>query len=182
MLLSKATYSIFRLYIFLSVCVFPGNWTHNLYAANAMLYHWATGIIAQPYSKICILLIFIYSCYICTDVIDFFYCRTETLLLVTFVTLFQCISINISKKTKHVGPYFNNLSAWCKACRCTQGVSESTFASLMTGKQSAYPGAWSKRVVPILLMSNVFWGGITCNKPESHLPFPLRASCGGFAI
>ncbi len=27
----------------LSVCVFPGNWTHNLYAANAMLYHWATG-------------------------------------------------------------------------------------------------------------------------------------------
>ncbi len=28
---------------FLSVCVFPGNWTHNLCAANAMLYHWATG-------------------------------------------------------------------------------------------------------------------------------------------
>ncbi len=27
----------------LSVHVFPGNWTHNLYAANAMLYHWATG-------------------------------------------------------------------------------------------------------------------------------------------
>ncbi len=27
----------------LSVCVFPGNWTHNLCAANAMLYHWATG-------------------------------------------------------------------------------------------------------------------------------------------
>ncbi len=27
----------------LSVCLFPGNWTHNLYAANAMLYHWATG-------------------------------------------------------------------------------------------------------------------------------------------
>ncbi len=26
----------------LSVCVFPGNWTHNLWAANAMLYHWAT--------------------------------------------------------------------------------------------------------------------------------------------
>ncbi len=23
--------------------MFPGNWTHNLYAANAMLYHWATG-------------------------------------------------------------------------------------------------------------------------------------------
>ncbi len=28
---------------FLSVCVFPGNWTHNLCAANAILYHWATG-------------------------------------------------------------------------------------------------------------------------------------------
>ncbi len=28
---------------FLSVCVFPGNRTHNLCAANAMLYHWATG-------------------------------------------------------------------------------------------------------------------------------------------
>ncbi len=26
----------------LSVRVFPGNWTHNLCAANAMLYHWAT--------------------------------------------------------------------------------------------------------------------------------------------
>ncbi len=26
----------------LSVCVFPGNRTHNLCAANAMLYHWAT--------------------------------------------------------------------------------------------------------------------------------------------
>ncbi len=30
-------------YKFLSVHVFPGNWTHNLCAANAMLYHWATG-------------------------------------------------------------------------------------------------------------------------------------------
>ncbi len=27
----------------LSECVFPGNWTHNLCTANAMLYHWATG-------------------------------------------------------------------------------------------------------------------------------------------
>ncbi len=32
MLLSKETYSAFRLYIILSVCVFPGNWTHNLFA------------------------------------------------------------------------------------------------------------------------------------------------------
>ncbi len=42
-LLSKASYSAFRLYIFLSVHVFPGNQTHNLCAADAMLYHWATG-------------------------------------------------------------------------------------------------------------------------------------------
>ncbi len=43
-LLSKATYR-FRLYMFffLSVCVFPGNRTHDLCTANAMLYHWATG-------------------------------------------------------------------------------------------------------------------------------------------
>ncbi len=27
---AKATYSAFRLYIYLSVCVFPGNITHNL--------------------------------------------------------------------------------------------------------------------------------------------------------
>ncbi len=42
-LLSKATYSAFRLYMFLSVHVFPGNRTHDLCTANAMLYHWATG-------------------------------------------------------------------------------------------------------------------------------------------
>ncbi len=30
----------------LSVCVFPGNWTHVLCAANTMLYHWATGTLA----------------------------------------------------------------------------------------------------------------------------------------
>ncbi len=27
----------------LVVHVFPGNWTHDLCAANTMLYHWATG-------------------------------------------------------------------------------------------------------------------------------------------
>ncbi len=32
-------------YTFLSVCVFPGNRTHDLCAANAMLYHWATGTV-----------------------------------------------------------------------------------------------------------------------------------------
>ncbi len=31
------------IHFFLSVCVFPGNWTHNLCPAKAMLYHWATG-------------------------------------------------------------------------------------------------------------------------------------------
>ncbi len=30
---------------FLSVYVFPGNQTHNVCAANAMLYHWATGTV-----------------------------------------------------------------------------------------------------------------------------------------
>ncbi len=30
----------------LSVYVFPGNRTHNLYAANAMLYHWTTGTLS----------------------------------------------------------------------------------------------------------------------------------------
>ncbi len=33
--------SDFRLYIYYQY-VFPGNWTHNLCAANTMLYHWAT--------------------------------------------------------------------------------------------------------------------------------------------
>ncbi len=37
------SYTSFRLYIFFSVHVFPGNRTHNLCAGNAMLYHWATG-------------------------------------------------------------------------------------------------------------------------------------------
>ncbi len=38
-------------YTFLSVCVFPGNWTHNLCAADAMLYHWATGTLALQSAK-----------------------------------------------------------------------------------------------------------------------------------
>ncbi len=33
----------------LSVCVFPGNWTHNLLAANAMFYHWATGTLKHQH-------------------------------------------------------------------------------------------------------------------------------------
>ncbi len=44
MLLSKATYSAFRLYIFFYqyVCSL-GIEPMTFYAANAMLYHWATG-------------------------------------------------------------------------------------------------------------------------------------------
>ncbi len=36
---------------FLSVCVFPGTWTHNLCSANAMLYHWATGTLQRISEK-----------------------------------------------------------------------------------------------------------------------------------
>ncbi len=32
--------------------VFPGNQTHNLCAANAMLYHWATGTHKYKYIQI----------------------------------------------------------------------------------------------------------------------------------
>ncbi len=32
---------------FLTVCVFPWNWTHNLCAVNAMLYRWATGTLSH---------------------------------------------------------------------------------------------------------------------------------------
>ncbi len=43
-------------YTFLSVCVFAGNWTHNFYTADTMLYHWATGTHVQPtamYAPLC---------------------------------------------------------------------------------------------------------------------------------
>ncbi len=52
-------------------------------------------------------------------------------------------------------------------------MSESTFASLTTGKTA---GAWSERVVPILLMGN---GCVLGNKPiiaSSPIPFK-KASC-----
>ncbi len=35
----------------LSVCVFPGNWTHDICAANAMLHHWATGTLNTQLKK-----------------------------------------------------------------------------------------------------------------------------------
>ncbi len=66
-------------------------------------------------------------------------------------------------------------------------MSESTFASLTTGKMVGAPGTWSKRVVPILLMSHGCVLGITCNKPirvSSPIPFKsqLRSRHGGLAI
>ncbi len=49
------------------------------------------------------------------------------------------------------------------------------------------PGAWSKRVVPILLMSNGCFLGVTYHKPirvSSLIPFKseLRPRHGGFVI
>uniref|UniRef100_A0A8C2L0X8 Ig-like domain-containing protein n=1 Tax=Cyprinus carpio TaxID=7962 RepID=A0A8C2L0X8_CYPCA len=67
------------------------------------------------------------------------------------------------------------------------GVSKSTFAILTTEKRLARPGAWSKWVVPILLMSNGCFLGVMCNKPirvSSSIPFKsqLRSCHDGFAI
>ncbi len=64
-------------------------------------------------------------------------------------------------------------------------MSKSTFASLMTGKMVCMPGAWSKKVVPILLMSNECVLGITCNKPiriSSPIPFKRKLCSRGFVI
>ncbi len=41
--IQKKTIHCIQFIHFLLVCVFPGNWTHNLCAAHAMLYHWAAG-------------------------------------------------------------------------------------------------------------------------------------------
>ncbi len=76
----QTTYGAFRLYIFLSVCVFPGNRTHNLCAANAMLYHWATGtlfsfLLNLSPTEFCVLAAVAYGLFIwgrladCTDTI-----------------------------------------------------------------------------------------------------------------
>ncbi len=66
----------------LSVCVFPGNRTHNLCAANAMLYHWATGTQDMP---ICIfvyysLIICVLSC-CCHFVTLWSFCRYNKFLV-----------------------------------------------------------------------------------------------------
>ncbi len=66
-------------------------------------------------------------------------------------------------------------------------MSESTFASLTMEKTVGVPGAWSKRVEPIFLMSHGCVLDITCNKPirvSNPIPFK-RQLClhhGGFAI
>ncbi len=53
-------------------------------------------------------------------------------LLIIWIS-FYCIHFNDPYFNR---PYFNDLSTWSKAhgSKCTQGVSESTFASIMTGK------------------------------------------------
>ncbi len=56
-------------------------------------------------------------------------------------------------------------------------MSESTFANVMTEKMFGTPGPWSKRVVLMLLMSNGFVLGITCNKlikVSSPIPFKIQ--------
>ncbi len=47
MLLSKATYSAFRLYMFYHYVCSLGIEPTTFCAANAMLYHWATGTMAD---------------------------------------------------------------------------------------------------------------------------------------
>jgi len=56
-------------------------------------------------------------------------------------------------------------------------MSESNLAGLTMGKMVCTPGAWSKRVVHILLMSNGCVLGVTCNQSETLSPYPLKASC-----
>ncbi len=60
-LLSKATYIAFKLQFYiLSALAFPGNRTHDLSIASAMLYHWATGkhLPSSNRKKLCALLLF----------------------------------------------------------------------------------------------------------------------------
>ncbi len=86
---------LFRLYMFLSVCVFPGKWTHNLCAANAMLYHWATG--TQQYFILYLYLRYIWiwlrksvfiNCYLfwITDVLAF---QTSVQLLMDYLVAWK---------------------------------------------------------------------------------------------
>ncbi len=56
----------------LSVCVFPWNRTHNLCAANAMLYHWATG------TCICMKLVSLWACPAIGE-FSFYFCGPQML-------------------------------------------------------------------------------------------------------
>ncbi len=58
----EVAYSAFGLYMFLSVCVFPGNWTHNLCAANAMLYHWAHSFVFVIHVNVYLLIKYTTNC------------------------------------------------------------------------------------------------------------------------
>lgn len=63
------------------------------------------------------------------------------------------------------GPYFNKLSAWSKAHGAsTLRAGPKTFASLTTGKIVGASNPWSKRVVPLLSMSNGCFLGVSCKK------------------
>ncbi len=87
---------------------------------------------------------------------------------------------------RHWVSYFNDLSVWSKAhgTSALRACPNPLFASLKMKKWSARPGAWSKWVLPILLMSNRCFLGVTCNKPirvSSPIPFQseLRLLRGG---
>ncbi len=86
--------SAFRLYIFWSVHVFPGNRTHNLCAANAMLYHWATGTVQHRNSMIVMLLSY------CVPEFVFLLRSTEQSNIETKVTFIQKSIERLRKKLK----------------------------------------------------------------------------------
>jgi len=76
-------------------------------------------------------------------------------------------------------------------CKLNQSDESSLWACpnplLLNGGKNVEPGEWSKRVVPILLMSNGCVLGFTCVKPirvSSPIPFKcqLHSRHGGFAI
>ncbi len=53
----------------LSVCVLPGNWTHDLCPANAMLYHWATGILSTLSALVSLFLVPIFCLSLLSEVL-----------------------------------------------------------------------------------------------------------------
>ncbi len=82
-----------------SVCEFPGNWTHNLCAANAMLYHWATGTLT---SLTCLNVRFKYIKSKCSNVLMFLFKRLG---LVRFLfSTFSRDALNVSTTKKLYSP------------------------------------------------------------------------------